>query len=211
MPATRDRTSTSRCTCRRINLDPEQPAMPISHPSYYATYLAKRIGPFSTLGLGRRHLGAQRRRDRRRHLPAADLRHRSRAAGHVLRRARPAAARHAGLRVRRHRSHAAHVLALSRRRPSGRRDATCAEHSTRSASCTSATTRSSARCMAARPTDDVLMVLSDHGFNAFRRGVNLNAWLLARRLSRAAAGADGRAEWLRDVDWSRTRAYCARA
>ena len=34
-----------------INLDPEKPAMPISHPSYYATYLAKRIGPFSTLGL----------------------------------------------------------------------------------------------------------------------------------------------------------------
>ena len=34
-----------------INMDPEQPAMPISHPSYYATYLAKRIGPYSTLGL----------------------------------------------------------------------------------------------------------------------------------------------------------------
>ena len=34
-----------------INLDPEKPAMPISHPSYYATYLAKRVGPFSTLGL----------------------------------------------------------------------------------------------------------------------------------------------------------------
>ena len=26
-----------------INLDPEQPAMPISHPSYYAGYLAKRV------------------------------------------------------------------------------------------------------------------------------------------------------------------------
>ena len=34
-----------------INIDPERPAMPISHPSYYATYLAKRIGPYSTLGL----------------------------------------------------------------------------------------------------------------------------------------------------------------
>ncbi len=34
-----------------INLDPENPAMPISHPSYYSTYLAKRIGPFATLGL----------------------------------------------------------------------------------------------------------------------------------------------------------------
>ncbi len=34
-----------------INLDPEQPAMPISHPSYYAGYLAKRQGPYATLGL----------------------------------------------------------------------------------------------------------------------------------------------------------------
>jgi hypothetical protein len=34
-----------------INIDPEQPAMPISHPSYYATYLAKRNGSYSTLGM----------------------------------------------------------------------------------------------------------------------------------------------------------------
>ncbi|MCD4749621.1 MAG: alkaline phosphatase family protein [Thermoanaerobaculales bacterium] len=34
-----------------INIEPEKPAMPISHPSYYSTYLEKRIGPYSTLGL----------------------------------------------------------------------------------------------------------------------------------------------------------------
>ena len=34
-----------------INIDPEKPAMPISHPPYYATYLAKKIGQYSTLGL----------------------------------------------------------------------------------------------------------------------------------------------------------------
>ena len=34
-----------------INLDPEQPAMPISHPSYYSGYLARRHGAFATLGL----------------------------------------------------------------------------------------------------------------------------------------------------------------
>ncbi len=34
-----------------LNIDPENPAMPISHPSYYATYLAKRVGPYATLGL----------------------------------------------------------------------------------------------------------------------------------------------------------------
>ena len=60
----------------------------------------------------------------------------------------------------------------------------------------------------ARLTDgDVLMVLSDHGFNSFRRGVNLNSWLHANGYLTLKPGADGSAEWLRDVDWSQTRAY----
>jgi predicted AlkP superfamily phosphohydrolase/phosphomutase len=56
--------------------------------------------------------------------------------------------------------------------------------------------------------DDVLMVISDHGFSSFRRGVNLNAWLLREGYLALKPGADGRAEWLHDVDWSKTRAYC---
>ena len=34
-----------------INIDSENPAMPISHPGYYSTYLSKKIGKYSTLGL----------------------------------------------------------------------------------------------------------------------------------------------------------------
>ncbi|UCF15405.1 MAG: alkaline phosphatase family protein [Phycisphaerales bacterium] len=34
-----------------ININPERPVMPISHPSAFSTYLAKRQGPFATLGL----------------------------------------------------------------------------------------------------------------------------------------------------------------
>ena len=34
-----------------INIDPDRPAMPISHPGIFSTYLAKRQGPFATLGL----------------------------------------------------------------------------------------------------------------------------------------------------------------
>jgi predicted AlkP superfamily phosphohydrolase/phosphomutase len=56
--------------------------------------------------------------------------------------------------------------------------------------------------------DDVLMVLSDHGFSSFRRGVNLNSWLRHEGYLVLKAGADGAAEWLRDVDWQATRAYC---
>lgn len=54
--------------------------------------------------------------------------------------------------------------------------------------------------------DDLLLVLSDHGFKAFERGVNLNSWLheqgyLALK-EKAASG-----EWFDGVDWTRTRAY----
>jgi predicted AlkP superfamily phosphohydrolase/phosphomutase len=59
------------------------------------------------------------------------------------------------------------------------------------------------------PTDarTLVLVLSDHGFAPFRRGINLNAWLLREGLLALRPGADGRGEWLADVDWSRTRAY----
>jgi len=33
-----------------INIDPDKPARPIAYPRYYATYLAKRVGRFATLG-----------------------------------------------------------------------------------------------------------------------------------------------------------------
>jgi predicted AlkP superfamily phosphohydrolase/phosphomutase len=52
----------------------------------------------------------------------------------------------------------------------------------------------------------VLFVLSDHGFATFERGVNLNAWLHQNgylALKEGTAGAD----YLRGIDWSRTRAY----
>jgi predicted AlkP superfamily phosphohydrolase/phosphomutase len=63
------------------------------------------------------------------------------------------------------------------------------------------------RVMARLGHDDVLMVLSDHGFTAFRRGVNLNRWLLDHGYLTLKAGGEASAEWLADVDWSRTRAY----
>jgi predicted AlkP superfamily phosphohydrolase/phosphomutase len=52
------------------------------------------------------------------------------------------------------------------------------------------------------------MVISDHGFSSFRRGVNLNSWLRSEGYLTLKAGADGTSEWLRDVDWQATKAYC---
>ncbi len=73
---------------------------------------------------------------------------------------------------------------------------------TPSVSSTRRTTPSSARSSAALGEGDLLMVISDHGFSSFRRGVNLNAWLRREGYLTLADGASGASEWLRDVDWS---------
>ncbi len=53
----------------------------------------------------------------------------------------------------------------------------------------------------------VLMVISDHGFNPFRRGLDLNVWL--EQNGYLTLLPDGRGKkYLAGVDWSRTRAYC---
>ena len=63
------------------------------------------------------------------------------------------------------------------------------------------------RVRAAMSPKSALFIMSDHGFKPFRRGVNLNTWLLQNGYLALKDGADGDAEWFKDVDWSRTRAY----
>lgn len=53
----------------------------------------------------------------------------------------------------------------------------------------------------------VLVVMSDHGFKSFRRGVNLNSWLYLNGYLSVKEGKKGSEEWFKDVDWERTRAY----
>lgn len=71
--------------------------------------------------------------------------------------------------------------------------------------------------------DTLLLVVSDHGFHSFRRGVNLNTWLVKNGMmglkGQGLADAEGNYQRLEDfldpdgrffqnVDWSQTEAYC---
>jgi predicted AlkP superfamily phosphohydrolase/phosphomutase len=56
----------------------------------------------------------------------------------------------------------------------------------------------------------LFVVLSDHGFKSFRRGVHLNTWLHERGylvLKDGVRPGEEAGELFRHVDWSRTRAY----
>jgi len=190
-----------------INLDPDKPAMPISHPGYYATYLAKRIGPFATLGLAEDTWALNEKviddatflkltydidAEREAMLDAALDR---------LRRGAVVVVFDATDRIQ-------HMFwryledghpAAEGQEPSPHRDAI--EQVYRHNDRLVGKLRDRLR------DGDLLVVLSDHGFSSFRRGLNLNAWLHANGYLSLEEGADGSAEWLRGVDWSRTRAY----
>ena len=189
-----------------INLDPERPAMPISHPSFYATYLAKRVGRFATLGLAEdtsalndgvtddgtfltqtRDIDAEREAM---FLAGLDR----------LKRGTLVCVFDATDRVQ-------HMFwrDIDPGHPAGRgREAAPHRHAIREQHA-SAMTRCSAVSSPQLTDDDVLMVISDHGFSSFRRGINLNSWLRAEGYLALRPGATGRAEWLRDVDWSKTQ------
>jgi predicted AlkP superfamily phosphohydrolase/phosphomutase len=191
-----------------INIDPEKPAMPVSHPSYYATYLAKRIGPYSTLGLAEDTWALnegvtddgtflQQTYDIDREREAMFF-----AGMDRLRKGTLVCVFDATDRIQ-------HMFwrYLEKDHPAGRGRDT-AEHRDAIRELYKHNDALVGRVMERLEEGDVLMVISDHGFSSFRRGVNLNAWLLREGYLTLKEGADGRAEWLRDVEWSGTKAYC---
>jgi predicted AlkP superfamily phosphohydrolase/phosphomutase len=53
----------------------------------------------------------------------------------------------------------------------------------------------------------VLLIVSDHGFHSYRRGLNVNTWLQAHNFLTRRPGAQGSGDFFVDVDWGRTKAY----
>lgn len=190
-----------------INLDPESPAMPISHPPYYATYLAKRVGAFSTLGLAEDTWALNEGvTDDGTFLKQAYDIDREResmffASLERLRRGCLVCVFDATDRIQHMfwRDIDAGHPAAKGREDAPHRDAIRALYRHNDALV--------GRVRAQLRDGDVLMVISDHGFSSFRRGVNLNQWLMREGYLTLKPGTDGSGEWLRDVDWSATRAY----
>ncbi|MGD2113932.1 MAG: alkaline phosphatase family protein [Acidobacteriota bacterium] len=190
-----------------LSIDPEKPAMPISHPKYYSTYLAKRVGPYSTLGLAEDTwaLNEEVIDDGTFLRMAYDIdRERQDMFFESLKRLKRGSLvcvfdgtdriQHMFWRY----TEEGHPAAR------GKEDA---EHKNAIEELYVHNDRLVGKVMGELKDGDLLMVCSDHGFASFRRGINLNAWLLKEGYLHLKEGADGSSEWLQDVDWSRTRAY----
>ena len=191
-----------------ICIDPEKPVMPIAHPSYYATYLAKRIGPYSTLGLAEDTWALNEGviDDGTFLKQTYDIDHEREsmffAALDRLKRGSLVCVFDATDRIQ-------HMF--WRYTEQGHPAAAGLEKAEHRDAITKLYQHNDAlvgRVIDRLGDGDVLMVISDHGFSSFRRGVNLNSWLQREGYLTLKAGADGTSEWLRDVDWQATKAYC---
>jgi predicted AlkP superfamily phosphohydrolase/phosphomutase len=190
-----------------LNIDPEKPALPISHPFIYSVYLAKLLGSFITLGeandtwaLNEGALSEQAFLD---------------------------------LTYLNHKDWEGLLFNALNKTKKGM--AVCVFETTDSISHMfwryldkdhPASKKSPAKMNAQviedlfRKMDEMvggiaekiagksaLFIMSDHGFRSFSRGVNLNSWLYKNGYLFLSDGKTESTEWFKDVDWIRTKAY----
>jgi predicted AlkP superfamily phosphohydrolase/phosphomutase len=199
--------------CTPININPDDPVMAISHPFVYAIYLAKLQGPFATLGLAEDTWALNERViDEEAFLKQAWLicEERKRQLWDVLDKTRrgfvtvvfdtsdrishmfyryldPTHPANAGKDVVVHRDVIPQMY--------GKMDELVGE------------VRERIRRRDGDSNDTILMVISDHGFTNFRRGVNLNTWLKENGYLFLKDGSETSPDWFAKVDWSRTKAF----
>ncbi len=191
-----------------IQIDPASPALPISHPVIYSTYLAKLLGPYATMGLAEDTWGLNARiLDDETFLHQCNQVDDERIAmfhdalekvsqglcvcvvdgpdriHHMFWRyidpKHPAHDGQDGPQVR----DAIEQMYIRMDELVGETMDRCDDEGT------------------------MLLVISDHGCKSFRRGLDLNYWLEQNGYLKLKP--DGRYQnYLRGVDWSQTRAYC---
>lgn len=192
-----------------INIDPSNPAMPLSHPLVYSIYLAKMLGPFATLGLAEDTWALNERVvDEEAFLKQTWLifDERKRMLWDVLQKTKkgfvtvvfdttdrishmfyryldPSHPANAGKDIEAHK----HIMRDLYRRMDG--------------------FLAEIRSRLGDERDTVLMVISDHGFCSFTRGVNLNTWLKQEGYLVLKEGQQTSGDWFAQVDWTQTRAF----
>ena len=189
-----------------INIDPDQPALPISHPFTYAIYLSKTQGRYSTLGLCEDTSALNEEViDEDAFLDQTYQIHEERE--RMFFDALDKTARGAVVCVFDITDRLQHMFFrhLDDTHPANRgRDG---KHKDAIRKLYIEMDALVGRTMAAAGDDTALFVMSDHGFKPFRRGVNLNTWLYQHGFLAVKGEGPTGADMFGDVDWSRTRAY----
>ena len=171
-----------------VQIDPENPALPISHPQYYAAYLAKLLGTFSTLGMAEDTFALNDGAiDQQAFLEQAASIQKEREAMFFSALERT--------------NHGVVACVFD---TTDRVQHMCFEDRDVIDRLYCDMDRILGKTLEFADADTAVFVLSDHGFCSFRRGMNLNAWLLQEGYL-VLNGEAGK--HLEGIDWQKTRAY----
>ena len=189
-----------------IQIDPIQPAAPLSWPPEYAAELAERIGLFHTLGMPEETWSLNEE-----HIADADwlamvktiLDEREAMWFDALDRNDSELV--VGVFVQTDR--VSHMFWRGMDREHPRHADTAPEHRDAIEWIYREADRILGETLARLGPDDELLVLSDHGFAPFRHAVHLNRWLVDNGYLALQSGAAESDVLFRTVDWSRSRAY----
>ena len=189
-----------------INIDPERPALPVSHPHFYSVYLAKLFGSFGTLGLVEDTWALNEHvLDEDAFLDQVYRIHEEREKQffHVLQKTKK------GLCVcvfdATDRVQHMFFRYLVDDHPANR-GKDCAKYAGIIEDLYQRADDLLGRVMEHIDNDDVIFVMSDHGFKAFVRGINLNSWLHQNGYLVLNDG-DFSKDYFQNVNWEKTKAY----
>ncbi len=190
-----------------IHIDPEKPTLPISHPFIYSAYLARKNGPFATLGLAEDTWALNERiLDEQAFLDQVWLNHEERekhlfTALATTRQGCVTVVFDTSDRIQHmffrylHKDHPANAGKDTEQHADAIRDMYVRLDGL------------VGRLREKLRPDDALIVLSDHGFCSFKRGVNLNTWLKQEGYLHLKEDREESGDWFEGVDWERTKAF----
>ena len=195
-----------------VQIDPDSPVLPISHPRIFASFLSRLCGRYATLGLAEDTWALNEGvLDEDGFLEQAWSNHREREEMFFAMLARVRRGLVACVFDGTDRIQHMFMRYVDDEHPARDRDASRARaYRTVIDDTYRRMDEMVGRALAEVDPDDprnLVVVLSDHGFQTFRRGVNLNAWLLEAGYLHLEAGRTTSGEWFEGVDWRRTRAY----
>ena len=194
-----------------INFDPQSPVFPISDPPEYAAELAQHIGLYYTTGMVEDHAGLNNERiSEQTYLDQCEIVWREREAMmlHELELFEkgffyclfdtPDRIQHLFWRF------------TEPDHPANRGVAPSADFARVIDDCYRRCDAIVGKALEFSDEDTLFIALSDHGFNSFRRGMHINTWLYDNGFLALRDGArpgEAAGDLLRQVDWTRTKAY----
>jgi predicted AlkP superfamily phosphohydrolase/phosphomutase len=190
-----------------INIDPEKPALPVSYPAAYSVYMSKLLGPYATLGLAEDTWALNERViDEKAFLDQTYNIHKEREAMFFneldkLRNGVLVTVFDITDRIQ-------HMFFryLEDDHPANRdKDRDVHKQAIERLYCDM--DQMVGRVREKLDEDTVLIIMSDHGFTSFKRGINLNSWLHQHGYLVLKDGLRVSDDYFQGVDWGKTKAF----